>query len=1233
MSWIRPELINDSFSGLSPKEFVALANDFLVAAAIEHGLPRSCLATNLRVNDPDGGIDARCVDAPFTVPRIFPRADSAFQYKSGSSGGSPSTVAEDDILNKPRVRSHLEDGDGFVYIAAFDKGDAFEEDLTEAVREEIPVEDGQIVFIGGESFARQLQPFLGLVARHVLRFDENLLSIDDWNGLEQFRNPFEADEAVEQRLEDLRERVGQPGAILRVVGRPGDGKTRTVLEAMKGSELAPLTLYAPQREYVTPSLLSFLRRTRDLLCVLVVDEVDPEEAEHLAQLCSSIPHGGVRLITIGTQESGLVKVGPTESLRVEKLSDSVLTRAVRGVAQGLPEEEAGVIARECRGSPKLAILIARRIREEPSLADHPQRLADPTIRGILDHYLGIDPSNQLWHSVSALAMLERVGWSEDLAEQSEILFDALEQDLTDAREAVERAQELYGVAPRAGRYRYVSPPLLAEHLAARRLDRMTPAQIRHLVDSLSSPMLDSFGKRTRKLASALEENRAVVEKVVLGSEGPFRSLADVEEGERASLLSHLAAPFRRASLAALERIIAPASREELEAATKSRRALVRALQQLLWPEETFEGAARLLLELAEAENESWANNATGIWQDTFQTVLGRTAAGAVARLRVLRQAVTSPSPDKRRLAAEAIQSGIKSYPLSRVGTPPDDVEGFPSEAWSPESEEELSDFFCEYLELLEPLLSDEVVEVRRAASSALAEAVNTAVRHPRLSHIFETWRDIASQLADAPYELRSELVSAVDSWAERADFLRDSDTDELTDERERILDEMIIVRDQLAGEDFQSRLRRAITSQSWSPTKSLEERREELRETLATLAEEVLENPSLLAEELNWLLENQQANQGQFFYELGKTDDERVWSTRLEELALEEQGAESLLAIYDLGCADAAPDRDEFLLGRADELRDSPIDDRQVFELLRRAGYSEERFRVILDLFESGDIGTSSVDSLSYLGWTEEMSPGEVASLAEVITPQLEDGDPLVSFLYRYLEGREEVRDQLQEVAIRALRSSTEDANGNPQHDWAWAKLAEMYLTDRPTTVAQAAIRRIAQRGAGYSREVARIARRALKEGDPTERFFAAVAPILEAGGAGGWWVREVLSPLPVEGLNTDQLQEWIDEDPDNRAYSFARLVGGPMGDQPSELHALLLRQYGEYGVGDAFLSDMISGTFSGTPAQHTRGVISTVQRWTDDEREEVAEWARSSISNLGRMLEQEERREEEREF
>lgn len=383
---LSPEFITTRLPFLNPDQFATLCNDLLASAARTAGIPVSHLSLNLRIRDPDGGLDARCEAAPHIVGQLLPSLTCGHQFKSGTKKRGAKEVATEDIVEKPRVIELLRSGHSFVYLAALDHGDEFEKDVTDAVRgAKVPVASGQIKVISGHGLAHQILAYPAIVARFV-GLDVDLEAFATWASRESMSNPYRGDGTTDHTLAELRRIVSRPGARLRVVGSPGDGKTRTVLEALRGTDLEATVLYAEQADNVPPPFVGFLQTTPDIQCTLVIDEVDEAAARALLDRYSAMSLG-VRLILIGIDASARSQ---PNNIKINGLSQELLVAAIEAIVPGIPRGTSDEIAKVCENSPKLAVLIAKGIQADPALANHHERLANHEIQGVLDNYLKID---------------------------------------------------------------------------------------------------------------------------------------------------------------------------------------------------------------------------------------------------------------------------------------------------------------------------------------------------------------------------------------------------------------------------------------------------------------------------------------------------------------------------------------------------------------------------------------------------------------------------------------------------------------------------------------------------------------------------------------------------------------------------------------------------------------------------------------------------------------------------
>ena len=136
-------------------------------------------------------------------------------------------------------------------------------------------------------------------------------------------------------------------------------------------------------------------------------------------------------------------------------------------------------------------------------------------------------------------------------------------------------------------------------------------------------------------------------------------------------------------VAALHRAIGAWSRKRLLEVGPARRNLVWSLEKLCFWEETFPLAARLMLALAGAENETWGNNATHQFLQLYHIYLSGTQAPPEKRVEIIDEALASDSEERRILAVRALGSALETHWFSRTGGV--EVQGSrpPSQDWQP----------------------------------------------------------------------------------------------------------------------------------------------------------------------------------------------------------------------------------------------------------------------------------------------------------------------------------------------------------------------------------------------------------------------------------------------------------------------------------------------------------------------------------------------------------------------
>src|SRR5262249_7797190 len=143
--------------------------------------------------------------------------------------------------------------------------------------------------------------------------------------------------------------------------------------------------------------------------------------------------------------------------------------------------------------------------------------------------------------------------------------------------------------------------------------------------------------------------------------------------------------------------------ERLKAFKNGRREAVWALERIVVWKNLFGRGARLLLKLAEAENENISNNATGVFEDLFSPgvgVVAPTEAPPLERLPILEEALKSKSEREREIAIKAFSKALQTHHFFRmVGA---EYQGLrrPPQLWKPKTWDELYDSYTYVWRLL-----------------------------------------------------------------------------------------------------------------------------------------------------------------------------------------------------------------------------------------------------------------------------------------------------------------------------------------------------------------------------------------------------------------------------------------------------------------------------------------------------------------------------------------------------
>jgi hypothetical protein len=239
-----------------------------------------------------------------------------------------------------------------------------------------------------------------------------------------------------------------------------------------------------------------------------------------------------------------------------------------------------------------------------------------------------EPARQ---ALGVLSLMSHVGVEGDAAAELNVICASFGADPHSVLDAVGTlvAAEFVRLD---GSYAEAIPPPLANRLAARTIRGRAEAVRRCFVD-----LTDAGRARfLRRLLLLRGDEAQRFWDDLLGDRGPFATFDGLAENSR--LFRFAATANGERAGPALLRLLQDGSVEQrCTIANDARRDIVRAIEEMLFRETTSETALRSLILLAEAENETWSNNATGVVKEAFFPLHSQMPLPLPRRLNLLRE--------------------------------------------------------------------------------------------------------------------------------------------------------------------------------------------------------------------------------------------------------------------------------------------------------------------------------------------------------------------------------------------------------------------------------------------------------------------------------------------------------------------------------------------------------------------------------------------------------------------
>lgn len=536
--------------------------------------------------------------------------------------------------------------------------------------------------------------------------------ITDWSK-NISEDEFYENERITQIEKQIIEEIGKPNTCIRVLGLSGLGKTRIIFEILNRNisnnsavQIRDKVLYLDYNkansENINELVLKIIEKNEE--CIIVVDNCTQEVNRQLVELVIR-KDSKLTLITINSNP---------EEQKINKVSDiiikkgdltSIVTDIVEKKFSFLQKQDKDLIIKFSEGIPLMAVLLCE------SISNPDNYRGELTDKKLLDNLLGRNGRDDKTRKIlRAAALFNYFGYEKERL--SQMRFIARNSILTNIQgDDTNKDSDFYAVCngflkreifEKRGRYIGMRPFPLALYLAEEWLENCLPNNFETIIAnivSLSEPdnkELSSALVNQMKYLQRSEKAKEIVNKIVCIN-SPF----DNEKVLNTDLGSQLFLSFVEVNPIAISenmvRNFLGKSKEELLQVKAGRRNLIWTLEKLCFDKRTFADSVKVLYAFADAENETWGNNATNQFLQLFRIQLAGTEANLDERWKIIEWGLKRN--DNISLILRAMEVGLKTRDFCRsLGA---ENQGMVKlKDYVPKTNEEVRDYWSKILEKL-----------------------------------------------------------------------------------------------------------------------------------------------------------------------------------------------------------------------------------------------------------------------------------------------------------------------------------------------------------------------------------------------------------------------------------------------------------------------------------------------------------------------------------------------------
>lgn len=517
-------------------------------------------------------------------------------------------------------------------------------------------------------------------------------------------------------------------SFIRIEGFSGIGKTRFVFEALNDNRYKNFVRYVQSyNDSILGDLKIFCKRIPSNSQELVIFIIDECPYDDHIQICRHLKnYANLVVITIDQVLSRQDKTNCRDELRItlEGLEETEIVKLIQKVNSVLSEDIAKKIAYYTEGYPRLAVFMAETYDIEKGDTNDPNEKSIRLNR-IIERFTTNADEIKILQAISIFKMFPN---SDEYREYKKIIFGYFNIDNASASITIKKFIQK-GIVREAGRFLYISPRPISIHLFNQFLENDYD-----FVDGLfqklnNEGLMNSFFEKLQGVLFDTSQHKDLLFQIL--SKLTYEQL---NEGFGSKIFYTLCLKDRKYSIRILNELLVGKTKEDLLKLEDGRRYLVHALERLIAYKDTFIESATMLFQLARAENESWGNNATGIFKGTFQWILGGTEVNIVKRLELLKNLYEEyQNEDDRLILLKALRT---SYPQDHYMATHKDHANFPEhipEHYHPQKQEEISNYFEKLKELIVFMYENSSNKLQSKILNDLVHATRTMIQYEQIN--------------------------------------------------------------------------------------------------------------------------------------------------------------------------------------------------------------------------------------------------------------------------------------------------------------------------------------------------------------------------------------------------------------------------------------------------------------------------------------------------------------------